>query len=189
MRRQPMRRSSAKLRKVLLVQEGEGLRHLVDEFSRYARMPAPRPRPTDLHEVANQVMQLYAGIHPRIAMRTELDPAVPQLNLDSDQMKRALINLVDNAVAAVEGKGAIQLSLSVEGEALRYDVADDGVGVPAGVKEQIFRREYFKNTGFGLYLSREILSMTGISICETGTPGRGARFEITIPPSAYRYLS
>jgi signal transduction histidine kinase len=60
--------------------------------------------------------------------------------------------------------------------------------VPAGVKEQIFKREYFKNTGFGLYLSREILSITGISIHETGKPGRGARFEIAIPSAAYRML-
>jgi len=84
-----------------IIQEVEALRSLVDEFSRYARMPAPRPRPGDLHQVIQQVAQLYAGIRPGIALRTELDPAVPHLNLDPDQMKRALINLVDNAVAAL----------------------------------------------------------------------------------------
>ena len=89
-----------------IIQEVEGLRNLVDEFSRYARMPAPRPRPGDLHQVIQQVAQLYAGIRPGIALRTELDPAVPPLNLDPDQMKRALINLVDNAVAALgDGRG------------------------------------------------------------------------------------
>ncbi len=63
--------------------------------------PAPQPRPGDLHQVIQQVAQLYAGIRPGITLGTELDPAVPQLNLDPDQMKRALINLVDNAVAAL----------------------------------------------------------------------------------------
>jgi len=65
--------------------------------------PDARPAPAagDLHQVIQQVAQLYAGIRPGITLRTELDPAVPPLNLDPDQMKRALINLVDNAVAAL----------------------------------------------------------------------------------------
>ena len=58
---------------------------------------------------------------------------------------------------------------------------DDGCGVPVEYKEQIFRREYFKHTGFGLFLSRDILGITGLSISETGEPGKGARFEITVP--------
>jgi len=58
---------------------------------------------------------------------------------------------------------------------------DTGEGVPEEFKEAIFKRQYFKHTGFGLFLSREILGITGLSIRETGEPGKGARFEITIP--------
>ncbi|NMB80064.1 MAG: PAS domain-containing protein [Methanomicrobiales archaeon] len=63
---------------------------------------------------------------------------------------------------------------------------DDGGGVDAENKEKIFRREYFQHTGFGLYLSRDILSITGITIRENGVSGKGARFEILIPPGMYR---
>jgi signal transduction histidine kinase len=64
---------------------------------------------------------------------------------------------------------------------------DDGVGIPSGKKEAIFNRGYFKHTGFGLYLSREILSITDITITENGVPGKGARFEMTVPKGAYRF--
>lgn len=62
---------------------------------------------------------------------------------------------------------------------------DNGIGVPAGAKEKIFRREYFQNTGLGLYLSREILAITKMEIQETGIPGEGARFEIFVPKGSY----
>ena len=63
---------------------------------------------------------------------------------------------------------------------------DDGDGVAAEEKEKIFERGFGKNTGMGLFLSREILSITGITIKETGEPGMGARFEMTVPNRAWR---
>ncbi|MEI6842441.1 MAG: ATP-binding protein, partial [Methanomicrobiales archaeon] len=63
---------------------------------------------------------------------------------------------------------------------------DDGTGVSAGEKEKIFERGFGKNTGFGLFLVREILDITSITIRETGEPGQGARFEITVPDGKYR---
>ena len=59
-------------------------------------------------------------------------------------------------------------------------------GIPEGAKERIFKREYYRNTGYGLFLSGEILSITGLSIRETGEPGKGARFEIRAPKGVYR---
>jgi len=64
---------------------------------------------------------------------------------------------------------------------------DDGAGIPADMKAAIFKRGYFTHTGLGLYLSREILSITGITIAETSEPGKGTRFEIMVPKGAYRY--
>jgi signal transduction histidine kinase len=63
---------------------------------------------------------------------------------------------------------------------------DDGDGVPAEEKEQIFERGFGKNTGMGLALSREILAITGITITENGVPGKGARFEMTVPKDMWR---
>ncbi|NLD56887.1 MAG: ATP-binding protein, partial [Methanomicrobiales archaeon] len=72
------------------------------------------------------------------------------------------------------------------GDDLQIIIEDNGVGVPKEEKEKIFRREYFKNTGFGLFLSREILAITDLTIREEGTLGSGARFVITVPRSGYR---
>jgi signal transduction histidine kinase len=63
---------------------------------------------------------------------------------------------------------------------------DNGIGIPAGEKEKIFERGFGQNTGLGLFLAREILDITGITIKETGEPGKGARFEIMIPEGAWR---
>ena len=63
---------------------------------------------------------------------------------------------------------------------------DNGVGIPTDEKEQIFERGYGKNTGLGLFLASEILSITGMTIRETGEPGKGARFEIAVPKDGYR---
>jgi signal transduction histidine kinase len=65
---------------------------------------------------------------------------------------------------------------------------DNGVGIPPENKEKIFIRGFGKHTGLGLFLIREILSITGITIAETGDYGKGARFEIRVPKGGYRYL-
>jgi PAS domain S-box-containing protein len=66
---------------------------------------------------------------------------------------------------------------------------DDGIGIPPDKKEKIFKRQLFQNSGLDMYLSREIMSITGISIRETGTFGKGARFEMRVPEGAYRFIS
>jgi signal transduction histidine kinase len=65
---------------------------------------------------------------------------------------------------------------------------DDGAGIREDDKKRLFEQGYGKNTGLGLFLSREILSITGITITETSEPGKGARFEILVPKSAYRVV-
>jgi two-component system, NtrC family, nitrogen regulation sensor histidine kinase NtrY len=170
-----------------IIQEVEGLRNLVDEFSRYARMPAPRPRPGDLHQVIQQVAQLYAGIRPGITLRTELDQTVPSLNLDPDQMKRALINLVDNAVAALgEEEGGIVIStryVSAAGRVL-LEIADTGPGFPPEDRDRAFLPYYStkrSSGGLGLAIVNRIIVEHGGEIrIEDNTP-RGARLIMSLP--------
>ena len=85
------------------------------------------------------------------------------------------------------GEGQNHSKCSPEGLLLVYE--DDGVGVPVPAKQKIFDRGYGEHTGLGLYLVREILSISDIHIQETGTPGKGARFEIRLPPGSYRFSS
>ena len=98
-----------------------------------------------------------------------------------------IFNLIDNAVRHGTGTTTINFGFVDSKEGGILTVEDDGGGVPADLKERIFTRGYGKNTGFGLYLSREILEITGISICECGEPGERARFEMLIPHSGYRF--
>jgi signal transduction histidine kinase len=81
---------------------------------------------------------------------------------------------------------AIAISCRPGSDTLTIVVSDNGVGVPADLKERIFDKGFGKHTGYGLFLAREILAITGITIRETGTPGRGAVFEIIVPKGTYR---
>jgi signal transduction histidine kinase len=95
-------------------------------------------------------------------------------------------NLIDNAVKYGGKITTIRFCAEKHDEDIIIICQDDGGGVPVTEKEQIFERGFGKNTGLGLTISREILDITGITIQETGEPGAGARFEMTIPETAYR---
>jgi PAS domain S-box-containing protein len=99
---------------------------------------------------------------------------------------RVFYNLMDNAVRYGQKITAIRFSVQQHDGKAVIVCDDDGVGVPADEKERIFDRGFGKNTGLGLALSREILDITGITIQENGTPGTGARFEMTVPPESCR---
>jgi len=90
---------------------------------------------------------------------------------------------------AVRKKTSISLAAQETSEGLIITIEDDGIGIPSQDKEKIFRRGFGKNTGLGLFLAREILSITGIGLRETGEYLQGARFELFIPKGAYRYAT
>jgi len=100
---------------------------------------------------------------------------------------KVFFNLIDNAKRYGEKITQIRLYGSVENDQYIIVCEDDGVGIPEEFKLKIFKREYYKHTGFGLNLSREILDITGISILENGIFGTGARFEIVVPKGGWRY--
>ena len=100
---------------------------------------------------------------------------------------RVVAGLIENAVRHGETVGRIRFSAEKTGDGgLVIACEDDGAGVPADAKERIFERGYGTNSGLGLYLAREALGLTGIAIAETGTPGAGARFELTVPAGSWR---
>lgn len=98
-------------------------------------------------------------------------------------------NLIDNSIRHGEHVKNIWFSTEENGKDLIVIYQDDGIGVPDDEKEKIFERGYGKNTGMGLFLVQEILSITGLSVQETGVPGKGAKFEIRIPEGSFRISS
>ena len=97
-----------------------------------------------------------------------------------------LYNLFENAIRHGVHVTEITLHFIEEESSGMLVVEDNGVGIPAPIKERIFERGFGTNTGLGLYLIRQILPITGLSITETGTEGKGARFEIHLPPGTWR---
>jgi PAS domain S-box-containing protein len=102
---------------------------------------------------------------------------------------KVFYNLLENAVRHGKTTTKIQFTSHENGDHLTIICEDNGGGIDRETKKLVFERGYGKNTGYGLFLIREILSITGVTIIENGEPGKGARFEITIPNGSYRYTS
>jgi K+-sensing histidine kinase KdpD len=102
-------------------------------------------------------------------------------------LAKVFYNLVENSIRHGEKVTRITFSCQESADSQLIVYEDDGKGVPLPEKENIFNRKYFSHTGLGLFLSREILGMTGIRIRECGEEGRGARFEIAVPKVAVRF--
>ena len=117
-----------------------------------------------------------------------IDSKLAGLELWADPMlEKVFVNLLDNSVRHGECVGKVSFSYETVGDNLRLVIQDDGVGISPEEKDRIFQRGYGKNTGLGLFLIREILGITGYSITETGTPGKGARFKIDVPHGLFRF--
>ena len=101
-------------------------------------------------------------------------------------ISKVFYNLILNAIQHGEHVTLIAFSHCISGTDLVITCEDNGVGVAPQLKDQIFKSGVGKGTGYGLFLIREILSITDITICETGEPGKDARFEITVPKGAWR---
>ena len=102
-------------------------------------------------------------------------------------LPKVFFNLLDNSVKHGDRVTCITISQEPRGDGMVIVWEDNGAGVVTSEKTRIFERGVGKNTGLGLFLIREILSITGITITETGEPGEGARFEMLVPEGAYRY--
>jgi PAS domain S-box-containing protein len=121
---------------------------------------------------------------------TRVETGTGDLEINADLLLvKVFYNLVENSIRHGGNVTVTRFSYRREGEGCVLLYEDDGGGVPMEAKEKIFRREYYRNTGYGLFLSQEILSMTGITIAESGEPGKGVRFEIRVPKGAFRFGS
>jgi len=172
-----------------IVGEVESLKALVDEFSQFARMPAPRREPTDLHDLLRKILALYNGLFQHVRFDTLFALDVPSVRLDPDQIRRVVINLVDNAIEALNQQGQIVIETQHErgSGVVRIIVADDGPGIAAADREKLFM-PYFstkkRGSGLGLAIVRRIVVEHGGSIDVSENQPRGTRFTIELPCEA-----
>ena len=171
-----------------IVGEVESLKGLVDEFSQFARMPSPRTVPTDLAQLITDTLALYNGhLHRRDASSSGLRAGVPLVRLDPEQIRRVIINLVDNAIEAMERRGADRR----RDAARRAPTASCGSSSPTTARA--FRRPSARScscrttrpsgrgSGLGLAIVRRIIAEHGGSIEVGDNTPRGTRFTIELP--------
>ena len=165
--------------------EVANLKGLLDEFSRFARMPQISPRPVEIAKVVSSVLSLYNGLSG-IEWDVEIDPGLGLITVDAQQLRRALINLIDNAVGAVGGEGLVRVGVqpSLRAGWLHIEVVDSGPGIRPEDRDKMFV-PYFstkkKGTGLGLTIAHKIVTDHGGTIRVEENDPHGARFIIELP--------
>lgn len=172
-----------------IINEVNTLKTLMNEFSRYARMPQVKVTLTDIHQVIEAALLLPESAHPDVKFVRSFDASVPAMPLDREQMKRVFLNLVENSLEAMGGQGEIVLSteyLAHQG-VVRIEVVDGGPGIESGDREKLFL-PYFstkkRGTGLGLAIVNRIISDHNGDIRAEENQPHGARFVIDLPADA-----
>ncbi len=165
-----------------IVSEVRQLKRMVDEFSRFARMPAVHLRHAQLADILQQAASLYRDVKPGVSVSVSVDPEI-ELLMDPEQIRRAVGNLLNNAVDATE-RGEVRVTARREPHRVVIEVADPGRGVPDSDKEKLFL-PYFstkgRGTGLGLAIVHRIVNDHDGRISVHDNYPRGTRFEIELP--------
>lgn len=171
-----------------ILQEVSTLKSLVDEFSRFARMPSAKPVLSDIHDILEDSLRPYPEVSPGVRIERNFSRSVPRLELDPDQMRRAFTNLLDNAVKAMQGSGRVTVSTGYdpELEVVRVEVGDNGPGIRPEDKDRLFVPYFSRErdgTGLGLAIVRQIISDHRGYIRVVDNVPSGATFVIELPAS------
>lgn len=170
----------------MIIDHVELIRNLVNEFSSFARFPAANPGPCNLSAIIEETVALYREGHPAITFTIDIAEKIPEINLDRQQIKQAMINLVDNAIAAIAEKGTIRIVLTHDPilKMVRIELADNGAGIPDEDKIRLFEPNFStKKTGMGLGLtivSTIVADHNGMIRVQDNRP-QGAKFIIELP--------
>jgi two-component system nitrogen regulation sensor histidine kinase NtrY len=173
-----------------ILSEVNTLKNLVDEFTRFARMPVPRLEEGDLPMEVRTVVDTYRTSHPGILWEFRQE-GPPRVWFDPFQIRRAVTNLLDNAAAALGERGSVTITCT-HGEAAgkaRIEVADDGPGIPAGDRDRLFEPYFSRReggTGLGLAIVSAIANDHGGAVRMRDNTPRGSVFEMefpSLPPS------
>ena len=176
-----------------IVRHTDELKEMVNEFSAFARFPEVSPAPSDLNEAAREVVRLYETAHPSIQFELKLEPRMPIFEFDRDQIKRVLINLLDNAVTVLSQvpRGSLRRVTLESHHHLDLQMAflsvqDTGRGMNDEVRSRVFE-PYFstrkEGTGLGLAICKRIVNDHDGFIRVSSAPGQGTQFTIELPTS------
>lgn len=160
---------------------GKDIQHLIEFTRQYQELGVKKPVWQDIREVMQRrsLESLLSTI--------SFSVSGPKVEIFVDQMlEKVLYNLVENSLRHGERVTEIRITMETDGDELLIIYTDNGIGVAEAEKDLIFKKGHGKNTGLGLFLIREILDLTRISIRENGIPGEGVRFEMRVPRDGWR---
>ena len=172
----------------MIIKQVDDLKNLVNEFSSFARMPASNPSLNNLNDVLNEALVLFQEGHKEVQFQLQTDPYLPAFSLDREQIKRVAINLLDNAVAAVNGNANGQItaetSFNKDLKIATLKISDNGCGIPAEDKPRLFE-PYFSTkksgTGLGLAIVSTIISDHNGYIRVRDNEPQGTHFIVELP--------
>ncbi|MFQ5911628.1 MAG: ATP-binding protein [Nitrospinota bacterium] len=170
----------------LIINQVKGLMELVNEFSRFARIPEPRPRNCDIHSLIRETVALYRG-HPQgVLFETDFDQRLGRVNLDEEQMKRVFLNLIDNAIHAMPRGGHVWIR-TIQDDflgMLRIEFSDSGPGISVEDRSRLFL-PYFttkrRGTGLGLAIVHRIIADHDGAVEVKDHLPHGTTIEIRLP--------
>ncbi|MDI6727953.1 MAG: ATP-binding protein [Thermodesulfovibrionales bacterium] len=166
-----------------IIAEVESLKRLVDVFSRYGRMPEVNKVHSNLTESIDDVVSLYKGFK-NLDINIAVHGEIPMVNVDSEQIKRVLINIIDNAIKAMNNTGTIDISVKMDENKVIIDIADTGPGISDEEKGKLFIPYFSKRkdgTGLGLAIAHKIVSDHGGRILVRDNNPKGSIFTVEIP--------
>lgn len=170
----------------MIITSVDEMKTLVNEFSNFARMPAIQPEPNDLNEIIRDTLTLYQEAHRGVVFTFNPDPILPMLAIDRNQIKRVVINLLENAVAAMEEIGVIEITSHFDPELkmANFQVSDNGPGIPSHDKLRLFE-PYFSTkktgTGLGLAIVNSVISDHNGFVRVRDNLPRGSCFIVELP--------
>jgi signal transduction histidine kinase len=168
-----------------VLDEVHRISNIVTEFTRFARLPPPRPSDVDLLEVVRDVVQLQKAAAGSATIDVVVERVPPIVRADRDQIVQVLTNLVQNAIDAVEKKGKITVTLAGEADVATITVSDDGPGIAPEMEARLFEpyaTTKAQGTGLGLAIAQRIAMDHGGELASIGR-GRGATFRLALPLS------
>lgn len=170
-----------------IIDEVYALKNMVNEFSKFARLPEINPAPANINKILENVCNLFEpGLPASVELKLIIDPDLPELMLDEEQIKRVFTNLIDNAVSSISNNGEIiiESSLLKELKMVSLIVSDNGQGIPSHIIPRIFdpyvttKKE---GSGLGLAIAQQIINDHGGFIRLDATKKIGTRFKIELP--------
>jgi two-component system, NtrC family, nitrogen regulation sensor histidine kinase NtrY len=174
----------------IITQEVEGMKELLNEFLRFSRMPTPKPRPTALHKIIDDILISYSEHDKNLKIKKSFDPNLGAIHIDPEQIHRVFINLFENATDAIQDGGTISIStrvLQIE-KLVRIEFSDDGAGISPDHRDKLFLPHFTtknRGTGLGLAIVNRIIIDHNGSIQAKDNQPKGTVFVIDLPYSPF----